>query len=489
MNDWKGKRVVIVGAARQGTALARFLAGRGASVVLTDNRPAENFISEQEALAGIPGAAYPVEWVCGGHPATLLDGCDLLCLSGGVAPTVPLAVEARARGVPLSNDSLIFLQEVPSFVIGITGSAGKSTTTSLVGEIAEHALSAPTAGNHKRPPKVWVGGNIGSPLIAVLDEMEAHDLAIMELSSFQLELMDRSPQIAAVLNVTPNHLDRHGTMENYTAIKGRILDFQSPGDAGVLGRDDPIASSLARKMHGRLMSFGVEEPAPEQEGAYQRDDNIYLRLADQESDRFVMPKAAIKLRGEHNLLNVLAACAIAAAAGMPVEAMQAGVAAFDGMPHRLEYVRTWGGGSWYNDSIATAPERTMAAIRSFDEPLVLLAGGRDKDLPWDELVALIIRRVDHLIVFGEAAEKILLALMDISPVPTLRVGDAPAQVSDAHELSIAWCAGLSEAVQVAAAAVEPGDVVLLSPGGTSFDEFTDFEERGKCFVQLVKDLA
>ena len=489
MSDWNGKSVVIVGAARQGTALARFLAGRGARVVLTDSRPAENFLSEQEALADIPGAAHPVEWVCGEHPETLLEGCELLCLSGGVAPTVPLAVVAKARGIPLSNDSLIFLQEAPCKVIGITGSAGKSTTTSLVGAIAQHALSAPTQGNNKRPPKVWVGGNIGSPLIVVLDQMEKQDLAVMELSSFQLELMDRSPQIAAVLNVTPNHLDRHDTMENYTSIKGRILEFQSPGDVGVLGRDDPNAWSLAQKVHVNLMSFGIEEPGLDQDGTYEREDNIYLRLADQESDQFVMPKAGIKLRGEHNFLNVLAACAIAAAAGLPVEAMHTGVEAFDGMPHRLEYVRSWGGASWYNDSIATAPERSMAAIRSFDEPLVLLAGGRDKDLPWDELADLISRRVDHLIVFGEAAETILLALMAISKVPALRMGDTPAQGSEAHELTIAWCAGLSEAVRVAADVVEPGDVVLLSPGGTSFDEFVDFEERGECFVQLVKDLV
>jgi UDP-N-acetylmuramoylalanine--D-glutamate ligase len=489
MRDWNGLRVVIVGAARQGIALARFLAVHGARVVLTDSRPEEFFSAVQKSLVDLPGALHPIGWVCGEHPLSLLDDAGLLCLSGGVAPTIPLAVEARARGIPLSNDSLIFLEQAPCKVIGITGSAGKSTTTSLVGAMAERTMSFQAMGNSKRPAKAWVGGNIGSPLISALDEMEVHDLAVMELSSFQLELMDRSPQVAALLNVTPNHLDRHGSMAVYTAIKGRILDYQSPSDIAILGRDDKIAWSLAQKVHGRLMSFGIEEPANSQEGAYLRDDKIYVRLRDQQSDLFVMPREAISLRGEHNLLNVLAACAIAAAVGLPAEFMSTGTAEFTGMPHRLEFVRSWDGVSWYNDSIATAPERTMAAIRAFNEPLVLLSGGRDNGLPWDDLAALVYQNVDHLIIFGEAAETILQAVAANSPVHTGHRVDAAALDYGKEDVTITMCSGLREAVRAAVDVVEPGDVVLLSPGGTSFDEFNDFEERGECFVQLVKDLT
>jgi UDP-N-acetylmuramoylalanine--D-glutamate ligase len=186
-----------------------------------------------------------------------------------------------------------------------------------------------------------------------------------------------------------------------------------------------------------------------------------------------MPRSRIHLRGEHNLLNVLAACAIGAVAGFSPQAMEKAVDSFFGVPHRLEFVRRWGGADWYNDSIATAPERTMAAINSFEEPLVLLAGGRDKDLPWEDFAALVCRRVDHLILFGEAADKVSQAMS----IPACKL------------ITMTRCAGLYEAVQAAAQVVEPGDVVLLSPGGTSFDEFKDFEERGECFVQWVKELT
>jgi UDP-N-acetylmuramoylalanine--D-glutamate ligase len=342
--------------------------------------------------------------------------------------------------------------------------------------MAQAAVQNPANGA-KAPAKVWVGGNIGSPLITALDEMQPDDLAIMELSSFQLEIMDRSPQVAGLLNLTPNHLDRHGTMEAYTAAKARILDFQSSQDIAVLGREDTGAWSLKERVRGRLLSFGLQEPPAGQEGTFLRDGMLFLRMKGVTgvSETHIMAQSRIRLRGEHNLLNVLAACALAAAAGLPASAMQAGVEGFQGVAHRLEYVRSWGGAEWYNDSIATAPERAMAAIRSFDEPLVLLAGGRDKDLPWEDFAALVRQRVDHLIVFGEATEKIIRAF-DAAPETGMTAA------------SLTRCKGLHEAVQAAANIVEPGDVVLLSPGGTSFDEFKDFEERGKCFAHWVNEL-
>jgi UDP-N-acetylmuramoylalanine--D-glutamate ligase len=458
--NWSGQKVVIVGAARQGLALARYLAQHGAQVVLNDRRPAAELQVEQKSLSDFPA----ITWLCGDHPLSLLDGAQVLCISGGIPLNLPLVVEAKKKGLLLTNDSQIFLEAAPCRVIGITGSAGKTTTTSLVGMMAQQAFQNSNA-------KAWIGGNIGSPLIANLDEMQAGDLAVMELSSFQLELMTLSPQMAVVLNITPNHLDRHGTMDAYFAAKARILEFQTSQDVAILGRDDPGAWSLAAKAFGRVLSFGMSELSSGQSGTFLHAESLYMREAG--SDTCILPRSRIHLRGEHNLLNVLAACAIGAIAGFPPQAMEKAVDNFFGVPHRLEFIRRWGGADWYNDSIATAPERTIAAINSFDEPLVLLAGGRDKDLPWEDFAALVCNRVDHLILFGEAAEKISRAMS----IPGCKV------------ITMTRCAGLNEAVQAAAQVVEPGDVVLLSPGGTSFDEFKDFEERGECFVQWVKALT
>jgi len=495
--EWKDRKVVIVGAARQGTALARFLSRHGARVVLTDRRKAEMFSPQVLDEVTDPQAKYEVEWVLGEHPLSMLDGADLLCLSGGVPPTIPLAVEALARGIPLSNDSQIFLECAPCKVVGITGSAGKSTTTTLVGEIGREDFSSRAAVNGNKSPRVWVGGNLGSPLISYVDQMGADDLAVMELSSFQLELMDRSPQVAAILNITPNHLDRHGTMAEYTRIKARILDFQGADSWAILGRDDPIAWSLAQKVHGILISFGLTALPEGGAGTFADEKMLYLRKPGEREAVPVLPREAIRLRGEHNLLNVLAASAIAFSAGLSLDAVRRAVENFQGLAHRLEFVRHWGGADWYNDSIATAPERTAAAIRAFDEPLVLLAGGRDKGLPWDDLARLILQRVDHLIVFGECRGLILTALekalKEVRPAAVEALADpvAAGGAIDWERMvapTVNVCADLESAVEAASRVVEPGDVVLLSPGGTSFDQFKDFEERGACFVRLVKNL-
>ncbi len=390
MRNWNGVRVVIIGAARQGLALARYLVGQGARVTLTDQRPAEQLEGARAALNG-----FDVTWVTGGHPLTLLEQCDLLCLSGGVPPTLPIVQQALLLGIPLTNDSQLFMEAVPCPVIGITGSAGKTTTTTLVGRMAQSALEAPR--------KAWVGGNIGLPLIEFLDQMKPDDLVILELSSFQLELMTISPRIAAILNITPNHLDRHGSMPAYTAAKANIITHQVPTDTAVLGRDDPVAWNLSSTVAGQLVSFGLHRPALGHIGSFVADGKLWLQT--DASTAELMDASIIRLRGEHNLLNVLAACAVAYATGFSAQAMQAGVTDFSGVPHRLEWVRTWNGAEWYNDSMATAPERTIAAIHAFVEPLVLLLGGRDKDLPWADLAHLAHQRVDHVIVFGEAAQR------------------------------------------------------------------------------------
>ena len=455
--DWNGKRVTILGGARQGLAAARWLARHGAIVTVNDRRAPDRMVDAQAALADIP-----VAWVLGSHPVELLERTDVLCMSGGIPLENPLVVEAVKRGLPLTNDTQIFMEVVPCKTVGITGSAGKTTTTTLVGQMASAALG----------DKAHVGGNIGDPLLNYVDEMAAGDLATLEISSFQLEQMTLSPQVAAVLNITPNHLDRHGTMEAYTAAKKRILDFQGPSDTAVLCREDAGSWGLRNDVHGRLVSFGFGPLPANQDGSYLADGILHMRQRN--VDIPLLRRDQIQLRGEHNVMNVLAAFAIGFAAGLPLDAMLSAAEEFKGAAHRMEFIREWNGAKWFNDSIATAPERTIADIRSFTEPLILLLGGRDKNLPWDELAALVRQRVDHVVLFGEAGEKIEAAL---------------AKAQGPKPETLTRCKSLGEAVQLAANVAQPGDVVLLSPGGTSFDQFTDFEERGEAFRKWVSELS
>ena len=452
-----------------------------------------------------------MRFVLGDHPPELLDNCDLLCLSGGVPPQIPLVAARPRQGIPVSNDALLTIQRSPAPAIGITGSSGKTTTTTLVGLMLQRQNDEVKMRNgqssietkevsahssfivHPSSFHVWVGGNIGVPLVDKLEQVQPQDWLVLELSSFQLELFDgasygqaRSPRLAAVLNVTPNHLDRHPGMAHYTAAKANILRWQGPNDVAVLGADDAVTGGwlLAPRVDiaadpgqetrsfaltGRLLGFGLEEPVGE--GCWLVRDELVLRLDGKEQT--VLPISAVKLRGRHNLLNVAAACAIDAAAGVTSPVMAAVVSSFTGVEHRLELVQERDGVRWYNDSIATAPERAAAALRSFDEPIVLLAGGRDKKLPWDDFARLVQQRVRALILFGEAAGLIAEAVLS-------QPGD--------YNLTILRCTDLSDAVAAAARVARPGDVVLLAPGGTSFDAYKDFTAHGEHFRALVHGL-
>ncbi len=455
--DWNGQRVLVLGAARQGQAAARWLNHHGSIVTVNDRRSGEELFAARTALADLP-----ITWVLGSHPQEILEKTDILCISGGIPLDNPLVLAAIKRGIPLTNDTQIFMEVAPCRTVGITGSAGKTTTTTLVGQMAAKAIG----------DKAYVGGNIGDPLLNYVDDMGPDAMAILEISSFQLDQMTISPNVAAILNITPNHLDRHGTMESYIAAKRRILEFQHPAYSAVLNRSDAGSWSLRGDVHGQLVSFGEGQVTDEHEGTALVDDMLLLHRHDGEIP--LLDRDGIQLRGKHNVMNVLAAFAIGYAAGLPLDAMVTATREFRGAPHRLEFVRERNGVKWYNDSIATAPERTIADIRSFTEPIVLLLGGRDKNLPWSELASLVRQRVEHVVLFGEAAEKIAAALdQAIGPFP----------------LTLDHCKGLEEAVQAAARVAAPGSIVLFSPGGTSFDQFYDFEERGKAYQKWVSELS
>lgn len=457
-DELAGKRLVILGLARQGKAMARFASEIGAEVVVSDLRSAEELSSSVEELADLQ-----VEMVLGEHPQSLLEGTDVLAISGGVSADAALVEEARMRGIRVTNDSLEFVKRAPGTVIGITGSAGKTTTTALTGSMGR------LSGRH-----TWVGGNIGRPLISALDQMSDDDIVVQELSSFQLELWTQSPPVAAVLNITPNHLDRHETMEAYSAAKANILRFQGKNDVAVLSADDAGAMSLRDDVRGRLRLFSRYSHVDD--GAYVEQDQIWL--SDEESDVAVCDLQMIPLRGAHNVFNVLAAVTLADSVGVPIEAIREGIVSFQGVEHRLEKVRTINDVQYINDSIATAPERALAALNSFSEPLILLAGGRDKKMVWSEWARKVHQRVKIVILFGELADQLNDHLESL---------DSGAAGTKAPK--IARATTLGDAVQIAHSLAEPGDVVLLAPGGTSYDAYEDFAARGEAFRGMVNALA
>jgi UDP-N-acetylmuramoylalanine--D-glutamate ligase len=440
-----GQRALVIGLAREGLDLTRFLAAHGASVTVTDRKPREEV---EEAIAQLSGveAAYRL----GGHDRANLDGVDVVYASPGVPPENELLQAAAARGIRLSSLVELFFALCPAPVVGITGSAGKSTTTSLLGEMFV------AAGRD-----AFVGGNIGRPLLGMLDRMTPSSWVVMELSSFQLEPLAVSPHIAVITNVTPNHLDRHPSMDAYWAAKGQILAHQSPSDWAVLNADD--AWSLRYQPRGRLLRFSLEGVV---EGAYLAGQRLML-LGEP-----LIEASEVSLRGRHNLANVLTAAAAAHAAGIEREAMRAGIRAFQGVAHRLQPIGEHDGIVFVDDSIATAPERSIAALRSYHEPLVLIAGGRDKHLPMGQWAALIARRVRHVVLLGEMSDLVARALKEADP----------------SYRSISRALTMDEAVAEAARVAHSGDVVLLSPGGTSYDMYNDFEERGLDFARAVSEL-
>lgn len=486
---FSGQRLLIVGLAREGTVAARWLYERGASVIVSDVRSADAlapFLAELRDL--------DIEFRLGPQTPELLTGIDALVVSPGVPQDIPLLNEARSRGIPLTGETRIFARLCPAPIIGITGSSGKTTTAMLTAEMLR-------ASGHK----IWLGGNIGAPLLGEIDAIQPDDRVTMELSSFQLLYWARqasgstgslpwqdrdgiSPQIASVLNITPNHLDRHPSMAHYTAAKSHILEYQRHGDIAVLNLDDPVTAGWVNTgwvriaagpgqeevgfpLPGRMMTFSLRQQ-PAGDGAWIDDGQIQIHWQGQA--RPIAPVSTIRLRGQHNLANILAACCLATAGGAVPDALAEVSATFAGVPHRLEEVRRRDGVLWINDSIATSPERALAALRSFDEPLILLAGGRDKHLPWQDWAAAVHQRVRYVITFGEFAGLIEQTLSPIPPSSQLQ------GIYHGHDLP--------GAVALAAQLARAGDVVLLSPGGTSYDAYSDFAARGQHFRKLVTAL-
>ncbi len=480
--NFAGMQAIIIGLAREGTALARFLAERGASVTVSDLKEEKEL---QENIAKLRGLS--IRFVLGGHPLGLLEQTDVLFLSPGVPRDAPIVVAAQERGIPISSETRLFCELCPAPIIGVTGSNGKTTTVALVGEMLK-----------AEGFRTWVGGNIGRPLIGHVEEIKPDDKVVMELSSFQLELFGPtnlgfghwsvgiegiSPHVAAVLNITPDHLDRHPSLSDYIDAKKNIIRHQTGGDFALLGYDNQLSRRLRDECRGRVLFFS-QRTEPE-EGAFTRDGEVIVRFEGVEQR--ICPVSDIKLLGSHNVDNVLAAAALATIAGASPEAIAAVATSFSGLEHHLELVREINGVRYYDDSIATSPERTMAALRSFKEPIVLIAGGREKRLPLEELAKLIVEKVRHLILIGEAAPLIERAVRDyglgvkgcddLTPIPY------PLIIPAIHR-----CATLEEAVERAAKVAQAGDVVLLSPACASFDMFRDFAERGERFKSLVTNL-
>lgn len=446
--DVRGKRVLVYSLGIEGRDLARWLLANGASVTVSDTRT--------DAQLAAAGATAPegVERVVNG--TELLDpaGFDFVAASQSLLRYSPAMNRARELGIPTTSQMRLFLQLCPGRVIGITGSSGKSTTTALVGAMAREAGIEPI-----------VGGNLGEALLGRLSEIRPETTVILEISHTQLQYTDTSPAIAAVTNVTPNHLDQF-SWDEYVGLKRNILAHQSRGEVAVLNADDPTSRALMASVRGKLVRTSIAGEV-EGDGAWVEHGVVAARQGRLAKE--VVDVADIRLRGRHNLANVVMGVAIATEAGWPTDAVAQAIRDFRGVAHRLEVVGSAGGVTWVNDSIATSPERTIAGLRAFTEPVVLLLGGREKNLPFDQLRELARERCRAVVSFGEAGPLFHEALRDAVAESRL-VGT------------------LTDAVTVAAELAQPGDAVLLSPAGTSFDAYPNFESRGQAFRDLVAAL-
>ncbi len=442
----EGTRVVVVGAARSGVALTRFLLSRQASVVLTDARPADAFGPEVAAL-GREGATLDL----GGHDEASFLRADLIAVSPGVPLGIAPLAAARRRGVRVVAEVEVASWFLKGILIGITGTNGKSTTTALTAHLLSHAGLKATA-----------CGNIGTPLTDLIARDAPDHYYVIELSSFQLEGIEAfRPWIAALLNLSPDHQDRYAGPLAYYQAKCRIFTNQGPADHAILNRDDPevrgLVPTLAARVHPFSRSLGLDE------GASLQGETIVVRRLGREMR--AVPLASVPLFGAHNIENTMVALLVADLCGVPMPKAARGITAFRGLPHRLEKVRDLDGVAWFNDSKATNVAATVKSLLSFPGKVVLILGGKDKGGDFTELVPLVRERVAHLVLMGKARETIARQIGPV--VPTTRV------------------VTLAEAIEAARAEAPPGGVVLLAPACASFDQYSGFEERGEDFRRRV----
>jgi UDP-N-acetylmuramoylalanine--D-glutamate ligase len=441
-----GMRAVVMGLGRfgGGIGVTRWLCEQGARVVVTDQASREDLA---ESIARLEGSA---EVICGEHPETLLDECNLLVVNPAVdKPRSAFFTAAVQRGVPWTTEMNLFVERCPARIVGVTGSAGKSTTVSMIGSILSAACEAGALAG-----RVHVGGNIGRSLLASLGEIVSDDLVVLELSSFQLEDLSavrRSPDVAVVTNLAPNHLDRHGTLEAYYEAKRNIVRFSGPETWFVWPAGDAVLAEWANAFAGHSRTFSVEDSQPA--GLFSAAD--------------------VRVPGRHNLLNAAAAACACHSVGIDGAMIAEGLRRFSGLPHRLELVREYGGVRYFNDSKSTTPTSTIVAVRAFAEGPIVLVGGYDKKLAFDELAAVLVERAKAVICFGDVRARVRAA------IDRARPGQGGVKVKTVHDFR----GGVNLARRLASA----GDVVLMSPGCASYDAFRNFEERGDAFRKIVND--
>jgi len=450
--DLKNKRVLVVGLGKSGVAAALFLRDHGARVTVSDARSATALEKEIPTLLD---AGIMVE--AGGHGLLTFRRQDLIVVSPGVPYDTPELKQVRAFGLPIIGELELASRFLQGKIIAITGSNGKTTTTSLIGKIFADVGRA-----------TLVGGNIGTPVIQLTAQSGPETWSVLEVSSFQLETTEQfRPHIAVVLNITLDHLDRHGSFENYAAIKARIAENQTPADFLVLNGEDKPTQMIAGKTLAQVFWFSARRPI--KQGAFVHGESIVFIPREGARAQPVMPVAEIPLKGTHNVENVLAAACTARLAGIASENIRASVASFKAVEHRLEFVATVRGVDFYNDSKATNVDATRKALEAFPGGVHLILGGKDKDSDYAELADLVRARVKSVYTIGSAAEKIGRQL--------------------AGAAKIVQAGTLDGAVRAAAEDGDAGDVVLLAPACASFDQFENYEHRGRVFKELVKQLG
>jgi UDP-N-acetylmuramoylalanine--D-glutamate ligase len=448
--ELKNKRVLVVGLGRSGVASAFFLQEHGAKVIVSDSKSEAQLQSEVPALLD---RGISIE--TGQHGQRTFRDQDLIVVSPGVPSDQPQLQHARTLGIPVIGEVELAFRFLQGKVLAITGSNGKTTTTTLVGEILA-----------KSGKKTLVGGNIGTPVISLAGQSTPDSLVALEISSFQLESIEQfRPWIAAILNITPDHLDRHHTFQAYVDAKARIFENQHAGDFAILNADDPTCVALKDKIKASLLWFSRKQPV--ETGAFLRDEQIIFRQNGQE--QAVLSRHAIQLKGEHNLENVLAAVAMTMVAGCTPQQVQQAVKEFRAVEHRLELVATINGVTFYNDSKATNVDATVKALESFPGNIHIILGGKDKGSDYTVLNPLLRERVKRVYLIGAASDKIA------------------SHIKNATELVRSGT--LERAVRQAFDAAKSGDVVLLAPACASFDQFNSYEHRGRVFKELVRSLT